>query len=107
MDRRVTKEFRPPGRRDALTYARKRPVRPTRLGGVQSVEGNRQENIALTIDRDVLDMPTGEFERPQRQTATSQRFTAATYLQTDDSSVTVLDDCDGSFKGRLWTNSNR
>lgn len=28
---------------------------------------------------------------------------AATSLQTDDTSVTVLDDRGGSFKGRLWT----
>ena len=28
---------------------------------------------------------------------------AATYLQTDDTSVTVLDERGGSFKGRLWT----
>ncbi|MGH8443318.1 MAG: IS66 family transposase [Nevskiaceae bacterium] len=28
---------------------------------------------------------------------------AATYLQTDDTSVTVLDDPTGSYKGRLWT----
>src|SRR5712691_6061534 len=30
-------------------------------------------------------------------------ITAATYLQTDDTSVTVLADRGGSFKGRLWT----
>jgi transposase len=29
--------------------------------------------------------------------------TAASYLQTDDTSVTVLDDRGGSFTGRLWT----
>ena len=29
--------------------------------------------------------------------------TAATYLHTDDTPVTVLDDRGGSFKGRLWT----
>ena len=28
---------------------------------------------------------------------------AADYLQTDDTSVTVLDDPTGSYKGRLWT----
>jgi transposase len=32
-----------------------------------------------------------------------REITAATYLQTDDTSVTVLDDRAGSFKGRLWT----
>ena len=32
-----------------------------------------------------------------------QEITAATYLQTDDTSVTVLDARGGSFKGRLWT----
>jgi hypothetical protein len=32
-----------------------------------------------------------------------REITAATYLQTDDTSVTVLDDPGGSFKGRLWT----
>jgi len=32
-----------------------------------------------------------------------REITAATYLQTDDTSVTVLDDRVGSFKGRLWT----
>jgi transposase len=32
-----------------------------------------------------------------------REITAATYLQTDDTSVTVLDDRGGSFKGRLWT----
>lgn len=28
---------------------------------------------------------------------------AADYLQTDDTSITVLDDASGSYKGRLWT----
>ncbi|MBA3887440.1 MAG: IS66 family transposase [Acidobacteria bacterium] len=32
-----------------------------------------------------------------------REVTAATYLQTDDTPVTVLDDRGGSFKGRLWT----
>ena len=32
-----------------------------------------------------------------------REITAATYLQTDDTSVTVLDERGGSFKGRLWT----
>jgi len=32
-----------------------------------------------------------------------REITAATYLQTDDTSVTVLGDRGGSFKGRLWT----
>lgn len=32
-----------------------------------------------------------------------REVTAATYLQTDDTSVTVLDERGGSFKGRLWT----
>jgi transposase len=32
-----------------------------------------------------------------------REITAANYLQTDDTSVTVLDDRGGSFKGRLWT----
>lgn len=32
-----------------------------------------------------------------------REITAATYLQTDDTSVTVLGDHGGSFKGRLWT----
>jgi transposase len=32
-----------------------------------------------------------------------REITAATYLQTDDTTVTVLDDRGGSFKGRLWT----
>ena len=32
-----------------------------------------------------------------------REITAATYLQTDDTPVTVLDDRGGSFKGRLWT----
>jgi transposase len=32
-----------------------------------------------------------------------REVTAATYLQTDDTSVTVLDDPGGSFKGHLWT----
>ena len=32
-----------------------------------------------------------------------REITAAAYLQTDDTSVTVLDDRGGSFKGRLWT----
>jgi len=31
-----------------------------------------------------------------------REITAAAYLQTDDTSVTVLDDRGGSFKGRLW-----
>src|SRR5438477_5977251 len=31
-----------------------------------------------------------------------REITAATYLQTDDTSVTVLGDHGGSFKGRLW-----
>jgi transposase len=30
-------------------------------------------------------------------------ITAADYLQTDDTSITVLDERGGSFKGRLWT----
>jgi transposase len=32
-----------------------------------------------------------------------REVTAATYLQTDDTPVTVLDDRAGSIKGRLWT----
>jgi transposase len=32
-----------------------------------------------------------------------REITAATYLQTDDTPVTVLGDRGGSFKGRLWT----
>jgi len=32
-----------------------------------------------------------------------REITAASYLQTDDTSVTVLGDDGGSFKGRLWT----
>jgi transposase len=28
---------------------------------------------------------------------------AADYLQTDDTTITVLDDRGGSFKGRVWT----
>jgi transposase len=32
-----------------------------------------------------------------------REITAATYLQTDDTSVTVLAEHGGSFKGRLWT----
>jgi transposase len=32
-----------------------------------------------------------------------REITAATYLQTDDTSITVLGDNGGSFKGRLWT----
>jgi hypothetical protein len=32
-----------------------------------------------------------------------REIAAATYLQTDDTSVTVLADHGGSFKGRLWT----
>src|SRR5206468_6556814 len=32
-----------------------------------------------------------------------REITAATYLQTDDTSVTVLDEHGGSYKGRLWT----
>ena len=32
-----------------------------------------------------------------------REITAATYLQTDDTSVTVLDERGGSFKERLWT----
>jgi transposase len=32
-----------------------------------------------------------------------REITVATYLQTDDTSVTVLADRGGSFKGRLWT----
>jgi transposase len=32
-----------------------------------------------------------------------REVTAATYLQTDDTTVTVLDDPSGSIKGRLWT----
>jgi transposase len=32
-----------------------------------------------------------------------REITAATYLQTDDTSVTVLDEQVGSYKGRLWT----
>jgi transposase len=32
-----------------------------------------------------------------------REVTAATYLQTDDTTVTVLDDRAGSIKGRLWT----
>ena len=32
-----------------------------------------------------------------------QDITAASYLQTDDTPVTVLDERGGSFKGRLWT----
>ena len=32
-----------------------------------------------------------------------REITAANYLQTDDTSVTVLGDQGGSFKGRLWT----
>lgn len=32
-----------------------------------------------------------------------REVTAATYLHTDDTPVTVLDDRGGSFKGRLWT----
>jgi transposase len=32
-----------------------------------------------------------------------REITAATYLQTDDTSITVLGDHGGSFKGRLWT----
>jgi transposase len=32
-----------------------------------------------------------------------REITAATYLQTDDTAITVLDERGGSFKGRLWT----
>jgi transposase len=32
-----------------------------------------------------------------------REIVAATYLQTDDTSVTVLDERGGSYKGRLWT----
>src|SRR5467141_912720 len=32
-----------------------------------------------------------------------REITAATYLQTDDTSITVLGENGGSFKGRLWT----
>ena len=32
-----------------------------------------------------------------------REITAADYLQTDDTSITVLDERGGSFKGRLWT----
>jgi hypothetical protein len=32
-----------------------------------------------------------------------REITAASYLQTDDTTITVLDDRGGSFKGRLWT----
>lgn len=32
-----------------------------------------------------------------------REVTAATYLQTDDTPVTILDDRQGSIKGRLWT----
>ncbi len=32
-----------------------------------------------------------------------REITAATYLQTDDTTITVLDEPGGSFKGRLWT----
>ena len=32
-----------------------------------------------------------------------REIVAADYLQTDDTTITVLDDRGGSFKGRLWT----
>jgi transposase len=32
-----------------------------------------------------------------------REITAASYLQTDDTTITVLDERGGSFKGRLWT----
>ena len=40
-----------------------------------------------------------------RRSATQLRreITAATYLQTDDTPVTILEDRGGSLKGRLWT----
>ena len=35
--------------------------------------------------------------------AAASRVTTADYLQTDDTTITVLDERGGSFKGRIWT----
>lgn len=49
-----------------------------------------------------LDRGRRDRARPDRAQL-RREITAATYLQTDDTTVTVLDDRGGSFKGRLWT----
>ena len=50
---------------------------------------------------------TGSRTSRRRSTPIGEQLrrevTAATYLQTDDTAVTVLDERGGSYKGRLWT----
>jgi transposase len=69
-----------------------------RLAGIfarQGVELSRTTLCDWIADVATALMPIGEQLR--------REVTAVTYLQTDDTPVTVLDDRGGSFKGRLWT----
>lgn len=69
-----------------------------RLSGIfarQGVELSRTTLCDWIADVATALAPIGEQLR--------REVTAATYLQTDDTPVTVLDDRGGSFKGRLWT----
>lgn len=69
-----------------------------RLAGIfarQGVELSRTTLCDWVADVATALAPIGEQLR--------QEVTAASYLQTDDTPVTVLDERGGSFKGRLWT----
>ena len=69
-----------------------------RLEGVfarQGIELSRTTLCGWVADVATALTPIGDHLR--------REITAATYLQTDDTSVTVLGDQGGSFKGRLWT----
>jgi transposase len=69
-----------------------------RLAGIfarQGVELSRTTLCDWVADVATALAPIGEQLR--------REVTAASYLQTDDTPVTVLDERGGSFKGRLWT----
>lgn len=69
-----------------------------RLAGIfarQGVDLSRTTLCGWVADVATALTPIGEHLRHE--------VTAATYLQTDDTPVTVLGDEGGSFKGRLWT----
>lgn len=69
-----------------------------RLAGIfarQGVELSRSTLCDWVAEVATALAPIGEHLR--------REITAATYLQTDDTPVTVLDERGGSYKGRLWT----
>lgn len=69
-----------------------------RLAGIfarQGVELSRSTLCDWVAEVAMALAPIGEQLR--------REITAATYLQTDDTPVTVLDEHGGSYKGRLWT----